>query len=240
MTSVASNDRSDTVAVKKTRNKVNGNTHAYPTNHRDGPRLVSNFVCDMIEEIESVARQTSRSTTDIKPTVYISSINDDGHNTKIDDVKTRAECTSSQKRKSAHDKAIATHGSSKGKCERFKGRHICKESFDTWDAKMYHVTTYHVKGIRTTFGCHLCKKSFARKWRTQNHIRSIHAGLKLFKCPSRSCSKSFSEKGNLIKHIDAVHSRLRPFTCPFQMCPKRFAAKQMLQRHMNTVHSKSK
>lgn len=113
----------------------------------------------------------------------------------------------------------------------------CKESFHSWDEMMYHVTTYHEKGIKKTFECHSCEKPFPTKHRIRRHIRSVHIGLKQFKCPNRSCSKSFSQKGHLKQHIDSVHSGLKPFECPNRSCSKKFSNKSNLKRHIASVHT---
>lgn len=81
----------------------------------------------------------------------------------------------------------------------------CTELFESPEAMMFHITTYHAKDIKRMFCCHMCKKILTRKAGIQRHIISVHIDQKNFKCPYPKCSKSFSVQQNLQRHINTVH-----------------------------------
>lgn len=114
-------------------------------------------------------------------------------------------------------------------------RRNCTESFESDDALMYHVTSYHRKGVKNAFSCHLCKKTFpTNKRKLRVHINAVHFGLKTAKCPYPMCSKSFATKSGLQSHTSRVHTKTFPFKC--SKCTRKFYCKSDLGKHFAYKH----
>lgn len=111
----------------------------------------------------------------------------------------------------------------------------CKDLFETWDAMLYHVRTYHSRlQNQNTFQCHYCKKTLGEKQSHQRHMSLYHFGRSLFKCSFGTCSKSFPRLDYLEKHINALHTKRNLFKCT--KCPKKFTFKQNMLWHLAYKH----
>lgn len=112
----------------------------------------------------------------------------------------------------------------------------CKESFKNRDALMFHMATYHAKGIERSFCCYLCKDAFKLKSNLRRHMKSIHNGhgQLRFVCPIQTCSREFTEKASLKRHLNAVHTQKSAFKC--SKCPMMFSYKNNLIRHLANIH----
>lgn len=99
----------------------------------------------------------------------------------------------------------------------------CKESFESLDAMNYHKSTYHVIGMKKSFGCHLCKKMVATKYILRCHMISMHTNLRRFKCSFPMCSMVFIRTDHLEKHMSGGHAKGNAFKCT--KCPKIFYRK---------------
>lgn len=141
---------------------------------------------------------------------------------------------------SSHEKAFLVEKN--GKSNKRKVRKVkikctygkCKQTFKSNDALMYHVTTYHAKGINKTLECHLCQKQLTSLYHLQSHIDTKHTGIKRHTCEFGSCSKSFTRKESLKVHIDVSHTKPNVFQC--MMCPKNFVRKSELSTHLTVFH----
>lgn len=112
----------------------------------------------------------------------------------------------------------------------------CKDLFESRDAMLYHVQTYHArKQKHNTFQCHYCKKILGEKQSHQRHMSLYHFGRSLFKCSFGTCSKSFPRQDYLEKHINAVHTKRILIKCP--ECPKTFTFKQNMKWHLAYEHN---
>lgn len=195
-----------------------------------------NFNCGVFEWNASITRDTDTDTSiactsslDYKSENEVDEVN-------VEHIKKRKEDTSAKKQKSVSNKAVHKQRSKRVNCCQSRILN-CKETFDNWQAMMYHVTTYHAKRIKRTFECHLCGKSFTSKRCIQQHVASVHTGLRPFKCPNRFCLKSFPQKGHLKQHIDSIHLGLKPFKCPNRLCSKSFSRKSILEAHIESLHT---
>lgn len=81
----------------------------------------------------------------------------------------------------------------------------CKDVFGSWQAMMYHRSTFHANGVKNTFECHLCKKPLSSKYKLREHIYTVHAGRKRFQCPSANCCEKFTRKESMQKHFRSNH-----------------------------------
>lgn len=108
--------------------------------------------------------------------------------------------------------------------------------FQSWDAMWYHVSNYHVRGIKKSFECHLCKKTsvYFIISNQRIHMNSLHVGDKCFKCPFSNCSKEFSHKGNMKTHINAVHTKKITFKCT--KCSYKSYYKKEISAHVARYH----
>lgn len=110
---------------------------------------------------------------------------------------------------------------------------ICKEFFENFDAMTYHMTTYHVKGIKIIFQCHLCKQTISAKEKLRRHMDRIHISQTRFKCPYSMCSKTFRRKEYIKTHINVDHIKKALVKCP--NCSKKIYRKECLEAHMACI-----
>lgn len=116
-----------------------------------------------------------------------------------------------------------------------RARGKCKDLFESRDAMVFHMRTYHARRQnQNTFECHLCKKVLGEKQSLQRHLNKEHFNRSLFKCSFGVCSKSFTRKDYLEKHICAEHTKQPRFNCT--MCSEKFNYKCNLERHLANRH----
>lgn len=153
-----------------------------------------------------------RTTTSLTPTLCISLSDDESEdedgcdNTTNLATHTRAAFTKSGSNKAKKRKTASKKGD--GNHRRFIctfGR--CKESFDSWGARKYHLNNKHLNGSISTFDCYLCKKSMGCKLHSHDHIIAMHTDLRPYKCPNQSCSKTYKQKTHLMGHIKSAHDK---------------------------------
>lgn len=85
------------------------------------------------------------------------------------------------------------------------GWRSCSERFDSTNAMMYHLSTYHRTGIKRTSECHLCRRKFALKEVFVQHMNALHTRQQQFVCPISSCALIFYRKNSLERHLKCIH-----------------------------------
>lgn len=142
-----------------------------------------------------------------------------------------------------------------------KCRGHCKDLFESKDAMMFHMNSYHVKGIKRIFACHLCKKIFTERKTLFHHMNAVHSRHKRFVCPFQNCTKICYYKENLDKHIKHLHAKRHlpttrrkkppkscvvikqknaefPINCAFGNCREIFENEGAMMYHVENSHSK--
>lgn len=151
---------------------------------------------------------------------------------KIYKAKDRNPKRAAKTKKGAKSYAVKSVGTVSTKCRSAGG---CRESFDSWDAMDYHMSTYHAEGVKRTFCCHLCQKTMSRKGYLEKHVKSVHMGQKSFHCPFSMCSSAFAQKSNLEAHTESIHIKKNELKCT--KCLFKTYHKRSLRRHMaNSRH----
>lgn len=113
-------------------------------------------------------------------------------------------------------------------------RKMCKESFESCDAMMLHLASYHARGIKKTFCCHLCKETFTEHKSIRRHMKSVHNDQLRFACPIQTCLKIFTRKDTLLRHTNQFHTKKIEFKC--SKCPMKFHRRYYLIRHLARIH----
>lgn len=142
-----------------------------------------------------------------------------------------------KKKSASKTKKRVLHKAAKGS-ERFVvkcRRNGCEDLFENSDALQYHVTSYHVKGIKKKFACHLCSKTFSSKRNLHTHMAWKHVGKK-WRC--HLCERLYASKASLRYHMQLEHTGQGLIKCPFSLCTHAFVHKTFLKRHINAVHTK--
>lgn len=98
-------------------------------------------------------------------------------------------------------KAVKSSGRFLVKCRTDK----CREMFESYGARMFHVENYHLFGIILLFNCYLCDKKFKLKRTLRKHMEMAHVSNQGFRCPITNCSKVYARIGNLENHTINVH-----------------------------------
>lgn len=113
----------------------------------------------------------------------------------------------------------------------------CPAWFESSDAMIYHLNTYHERGIRKIFNCHLCEKTHTSLRTLQMHFTNIHSGPDRYPCSVATCSKSFVSKVIMRRHVNGVHTKQITYDCT--KCSFKSHYKQHLKRHLTRVHDES-
>lgn len=136
---------------------------------------------------------------------------------------------------------------------------ICPNYFENEDAMMFHINTYHRKGITRSLECFLCKKSLAAKRSLEEHMNAFHSHAKKIKCTFSDCSRIFYHYSALLHHIKFAHDResmspdesdqsansdamdkrndgWNPIVCRFQKCNTIFETVGAKMYHMSSYH----
>lgn len=113
----------------------------------------------------------------------------------------------------------------------------CGDQFESLDAMMYHMKTYHERRQKeNTFECYFCKKIFSDRQSIERHMNAVHTGRSMFTCPFPACSRSFNQKFNMKTHINRIHTEKMAHECT--KCTRKFYYRQSLTNHLANKHGK--
>lgn len=113
----------------------------------------------------------------------------------------------------------------------------CGDLFESLDALIYHVKTYHGrKQKENTFECYYCKKNVADRHSVERHMNAVHTSHSMFKCPFPACPRSFNRQFNLKRHIKCIHTKKKKHECT--MCTMKYYYKHLLTNHSANEHGK--
>lgn len=82
----------------------------------------------------------------------------------------------------------------------------CEYIFESWDAMVYHMESFHWKRIAKTFECFLCHQTLSNSWQLKTHINCVHSHRESFKCTFPMCSKIYYSKHVLRNHMRCGHT----------------------------------
>lgn len=87
------------------------------------------------------------------------------------------------------------------------GRGACKNLFESDGARMYHISTYHQRGIEKTYECIVCKSTMNFFSNLKTHVNKYHSHQTSFKCPFPECARVFDHTATILFHIRCHHVR---------------------------------
>lgn len=102
----------------------------------------------------------------------------------------------------------------------------CRQLFENKSAMMYHVSSYHARGIKKTFQCYLCRAKFIQKANLTIHMNTKHPKPV---CPPQSEGEAFRRQ-----ILRSMHGSLH--RCA--KCKIPFATKKSLQCHKYLKHKR--